>query len=348
MTRLRMRKDDPLRQMKAEMAKLPWPQRACRDMLVLYGDFYQNITFSALYRRQGEFNADFVYHYTSIEVFEKLIASGGDLLLTRFDELNDDSEFEYGWDTVMDYLSWHYHIRGHKLGLFWRELNKRREEGGYIPWVMSFSEAPDSLYQWSMYTSREQGGCSIAFDFRELNYVVESIRKAEHREFDVCFLPCLYDSDEKNRVLKVWAARNKEALNCLENLSYFDLKKRQDELVKPLLADIFMLAAIIKHYSFKFEREWRLLVMPKTNATIKTRQKQFELGGKHRYGFNACFSGAAVPLFSTRWIRGVGISPHPRKTRSDRFWHAFDAFCAVGRKQSETGIWQSDVPYNGR
>lgn len=348
MTRLRMRKDDPLRQMNAEMSKLPWPQRACRDMLVLYGDFYQNITFSALYRRQGEFNADFVFHYTSMETFEKLIEPGGDLLLTRFDELNDDSEFEYGWNAVMDYLSWHHDIRGHKAGLFWREMHKRREEGICLPWVMSFSEAADSLYQWSMYTNRQNGGCSIAFDFRELNYVVETIRHSVHNEFDVYFLPCLYDSEEKSRIFNIWSTRNKEILAQVKNLPYMELKKRQKEVLGPLLPDVFMLSAIIKHYSFKFEREWRLLIIPKASGVAKSRQQPFELGGKQRYGFNTCFSEVGVPLFSARWIRGVGISPHPRQTRSNRFWHAFDAFCAAGRKQSETGLWQSEVPYNGR
>ena len=154
MTRLRLRKDDPFRGMKAAMQKLPWPDSVARDAVVKYGDFYQSIIFNALYRRQAKFKGDFVFHYTSVDVFKKLIAPDGDLLLTRFDELNDDSEFEYGWQVVLNKLEWCSGISKLKLRLFVREMSIRRHEGARVPWIMSFSEAPDSLSQWSMYTDR--------------------------------------------------------------------------------------------------------------------------------------------------------------------------------------------------
>jgi hypothetical protein len=108
MTRLRLRKDDPLRDMMTGIRNLPWPDKLSSDFVFSYGDFCQSIKFDTLFRRQGKFKGDFIFHYTSCETFQRLIAPGGDLLMTRFDELNDDSEFEYGWQQVMGELEWRY------------------------------------------------------------------------------------------------------------------------------------------------------------------------------------------------------------------------------------------------
>ena len=347
MTRLRLRKDDPLRDMMAAIRNLPWPDKLSRDSVFPYGDFCQSVKFDTLFRRQGQFKGDFVFHYTSCETFQRLIAPDGDLLMTRFDELNDDSEFEYGWQQVMGELEWRYDIRGRKAGLFVREMMNRCAEGVRIPWIMSFSESADSLSQWGMYTDRQHGGCSVVFDFREINYITESIRRNGHCCFEVFFLPCLYSRDEIKRGLKIWSLRYMDILEEIKNLEYQEVKAHRESLICPLISDLVMLAAIIKHPGFEAEREWRLFVIPNPTPKGTPIAPPFILNGKHRYGFNMCFA-AKRPLYTMKWIRGVGVSPQPTATLSDRFWKVFDAFCKAGREQWETGVWQSGIPYNGK
>lgn len=346
MTRLRLRNNDSFRAMKAELKKLPWPSRIGQDVVFHYGDFYQSIVFNALYRRQAKFKGDFVFHYTSFDVFKKLIAPGADLLMTRFDELNDDSELEHGWQRVLRELEWSCGISKLKLRLFNHEMVSRREEGVQIPWLMSFSEAPDSLPQWGRYTNRSTGGCSIAFDFREINYISEGIRKDECGCFEMRFLPCLYNQDEIGRAWRIFCNKWKSELKKIKDLTYQEVKAFKDYFVCPLVPDLFMLAAIIKHPGFESEREWRLIVVPRNVKKGTTIPTPILLKGRHRYGLNMCFAKNR-PLYTMNWIRGVGVSPHPKETRSDRFWMVFDEFCNAGRKQWETGVWQSEIPFNG-
>ena len=347
MTRLRLRKNDPLRGMTAEFKKLPWPGRIERDVVFRYGDFYQSVVFNALYRRQATFKGDFVFHYTSVDVFKKLIAPGADLLMTRYNELNDDSEFEYGWLQIISALEWQCGIPKGKTELFICEKKNICAEGAWIPWIMSFSEFPDALSQWGMYTDRKRGGCSIAFDFREMNYTVEKLRMDENRRFDVYFLPCLYDRHEINRVWKLWCEQHRVELGKIASLTYRELKAQRADITQPLMPDLLMLAAIIKHQGFEAEHEWRLMVRSKSIAEDISSVFPFILNGKHRYGFNMCFA-KTKPIYTMKWIRGVGASPQPVKSLYDRFWELFDDFCNAGRKQWETGAWMSEIPYNGK
>ncbi len=347
MTRLRLRKNDPLRGLVLAIRGLPRPSRVDCGLVFPYRDFYHSILLDALFRRQDKFKGDFVFHYTSLDVFEKLIKPDGDLLMTRFDELNDDSEFEYGWQQIVQKMECNCGMQRRKVKLFVREKARMCAEGLQVPWIMSFSELPDSLSQWSMYTNRKSGGCSIAFDFREINYTVDVLRRDKRVEFDVWFLPCLYDWFEIERVWKVWCHEHNGALNAIMNLDYCDLKRRQADIFHPLIDDLFMLAAIIKHPGFSAEREWRLVVSPKKAANCNSHVKPITVGAKHRYGFNMCFA-KNKPLYTMKWIRGVGLSPNPDKSRYDRFWKVFDDFCKAGRKQWETGVWLSEIPYNGK
>ena len=59
--------------MEAELQKLSWFDRIDYKNIFHHGVFYQSIVFNALYRRQAKFNGDFVFHYTSVDVFKKLI-----------------------------------------------------------------------------------------------------------------------------------------------------------------------------------------------------------------------------------------------------------------------------------
>ena len=343
MTRLRARSDDPLRKMTRKMVELPWPGHVSRDISFPYGDLYESIKFDALYRRQNEFKGDFVFHYTSAETFEKLISSEADLLLSRFNEMNDDEEVIYGWSQVLCFLEWTDGIQGLKLRLFRQAFDYRMYHTSQVPWVVSFSESPDSLSQWGMYTDRKLGGCSIAFDFRELNYAAERIQRGGSRDFDVFFLPCYYHHDDVRRILELWFEGCREVFGVIQKEEYKTVKSQRCELIEPLMFDMLMLATIIKYPGFEAEREWRLIIVPKHSESLEP----VLLHGKYRYGINKCFSDRK-PIYTMRWIRGVGASPHPKDSRSDRFWHLFDSFCAAGRRQWETGAWQSEIPYNGR
>ena len=346
MTRLKLRKDDPIRNMMATMRGLPCPSKVADNFVIQYGDFYESIIFDVLYRRQPKFKRDFVFHYTSLEVFDKLIAPDGDLLMTRFNELNDYTELTLGWQYVMKRLKWSGYITGLKARFFESE-KKRMIENSRIPYIMSFSEAGDDLSQWRGYTDRESGGCSIAFDFREINYTVYSVRKKEGGLFDFYFLPCLYEDEGTARVWNIWRDIRKSKLEEIRSLSYKELKPLKEWLIRPLVEELLVLSAIIKHHGFCSEREWRLMVVPKSREQVEAIPEPILLNGKHRYGLNMCF-GLKKPLYSEKWIRGVGTSPHPKTSLPDRFWKSFDDFCKAGRKQWETGAWMSEIPYRGK
>ena len=48
MTRLRLRKGDPLRDIMAAIRNLPWPDKLSRDSVFPYGDFCQSVKFDTL------------------------------------------------------------------------------------------------------------------------------------------------------------------------------------------------------------------------------------------------------------------------------------------------------------
>ena len=52
-------------------------------------------------------SGDVVYHYTKSNVFEELMKEDGDILCSRYTDLNDDGEWNLGVDYVSKFISNH-------------------------------------------------------------------------------------------------------------------------------------------------------------------------------------------------------------------------------------------------
>jgi hypothetical protein len=136
--------------------------------------------------------------------------------------------------------------------------------------VASFSESRDLLSQWRGYATGSSG-VSLGSDLRELR---------PQRPL-VVFAPCIYDNDEKRKLLKEIVNGLFEVLIQSVSLAYsaaeqhnsmtFDKWYESDPDITEMLKqidrrkmlatyDLLRVAALMKHSSFSEEREWRLVI----------------------------------------------------------------------------------------
>ena len=55
-------------------------------------------------------SGDVVYHYTKSNVFEELMKEDGDILCSRYTDLNDAGEWDLGIDYISEYISNHNRV----------------------------------------------------------------------------------------------------------------------------------------------------------------------------------------------------------------------------------------------
>ena len=346
-TVLPCRKDDPLKAMLAEIDGWVYYKKACEYYIPGYpGTPYDHMRAFLLWRREDVFDAKFIHHYTGFDVFQKLREKESDLACTHFKMLNDDEEFVRGFNHVLDELNCKGDIRidGYHRGWLLKYLNTSISDGIHGPWVMSFSERCNDLYQWSAYTDRKFGGCSIAFDLRELNSIVDAYRNEKDSSFNLYLAPCIYDWSEFRTLMETAKFVNVETWKSFQNRKVSSLKKMTPPM---LLGDawdhIIMLASLNKHKCFECEHEWRLIMMPKWNLKPEQFPRPSLIGGKLRYQL-AQASPNLERRFNRRIIRGAMISPQGNQ----RFNEAV-ADQIVGKFwDNDCRIYLSDLPYNGK
>jgi Protein of unknown function (DUF2971) len=146
--------------------------------------------------------------------------------------------------------------------------------------VACFSGAKDQLSQWRGY-SYGTSGVSIGFDLRE-------IRSNLNRQLAV-FAPCIYDDNEKRKLLREIIKELVERTAKLEELAYsagldawnskkyeshekgfsdwfenspecLELSQQIDHNRMSATYDLLHVAALMKHSSFSEEKEWRLAI----------------------------------------------------------------------------------------
>ena len=210
-----------------------------------------------------------LYHYTTIEVLDKLLEEGnGDLRCTYFRDLNDSAEFKAGYEYFADYCKRHdFGGDGEKvlrdLQGIWHKLQTLYLEA---PWVMSFSTERDSLYQWVAYTDRQKGGVAIGFDRIRLENAVK--KSAERNGLEVMLLPCLYvDRGKKKKTDSDVAVIDK-----LDDLISFFIEKideKSPDWVQELGTAILIFSSIVKDKAFCAEHEWRLVVITRDRLSCK-------------------------------------------------------------------------------
>jgi hypothetical protein len=205
-----------------------------------------------------------LFHYTSQQGLIGILSSKT-LWSTRIQYLNDSTEF------------------GYTVELLKNPINARRERGLYLPKVFDvmakgfdalskihihvacFSEEGDVLSQWRGYGPGGSGGFSIGFTESQL------VQAAGRQS---CFLaPCIYD-----------VHRQSELVNVLLDDFFAEVAVRaKDErpdykgMGLDFFFDFVLLACVLKHPSFKEEREWRIVTqdLPDSHTQVAVRQGKF-------------------------------------------------------------------------
>lgn len=270
---------------------------------------------------------DIIWHYTSIDVFKKMMMEETGLYATHVRFLNDSSEFRYGFDVVRtlseEYIKERSKESNNKDILkrikFLQIQKKQKQLEDMIDalkridvYVTCFSRDYDNLYQWWCYTP--EGGVSIGFSRQELQ---KTIFGANHKKIGNInsepFWMFSYSSPPPEC----------DALGCLCKCLYS--KKEQKDafwgslssLPDPRRSNMFFLAALMKHNSFSFENEERIV-----------------------YSGSSCFSKIEIignkpriPIIGAsksnirRLIKGVIISPHGNREQNFYLAHLLAHKC---------------------
>ena len=230
-----------------------------------------------------------VYHYTSLEIFFKLLDGIKDdsfiFYASRISELNDKSELLLGfkkfWRLLptiekeleidkkeyrLSSLSNNGDFNGLPQIIYNRLINSQ-----HIPFVISFSNDKDSLPMWSLYGN---SGYGVALGFN----IQFNISKNQSRFFDMtkfdpsrpCSVRVSYGGLTKNSIIynyvKLLYSMYYNRINGIKDEK--KIIKKQIELVE----DIGITASVLlKHQSFSFEKESRYYCKVYDDNLIKFR-----------------------------------------------------------------------------
>lgn len=206
-----------------------------------------------------------IYHYTSKEVFWKILMGKTDLYCTYYRELSDPKEFLTGICEVGS--AWRRMCNGDTrkyTRLFAGIIAMSGDfETDYNSWAMSFSLNKDATHLWKEYTDRKDGGYAIGF---KTENIIKKLREYKCFSNDkwslISCLPCIYDGDDDaDKIGNVVEYVLDEVCNKLTYLldqKYKDGKN--EEIARSILC--MLLSSIIKHKDYREESEWRIVVVP--------------------------------------------------------------------------------------
>jgi len=192
--------------------------------------------------------------------------------------------------------------------------------------VCSFSTDGESLSQFRSYCP-DNNGFSIGFDHTELRNRVNS------QDFKTFYLlPCFYQKDEKNGMIQELSREVRIGIaSYLETNKDDYLDKTIDEYNRKFL----LLASILKHESFRDEKEWRLFCFKK--HPVAPSEIQF------RKGKSMVLPYITIELQGTAKfspIRQIYVGPTPHKDLSMK-----SVKLLVQSKQLSCSVDDSKIPY---
>lgn len=209
-----------------------------------------------------------IYHYTSVEVFEKMLHDESDFYLSESTLLNDRKELLAGIDLLFTYQK--------EIGIDLFCGLKKEFVKEYVgnpteePWVMCFSSDADSLGQWISYTDRQRGGVAVGFDidqlFNRIKIGYNNWNVVDDKYGCLMYLvPCFYeesDITEISKLIEYLFGEYRE--HQLELNGYSDDSARRAITMELIL----IFSSMIKHESFHAENEWRIVFLPHSEKRV--------------------------------------------------------------------------------
>ena len=192
-------------------------------------------------------NVELLYHYTNCEVAQELFKENADLWCTHYRFMNDSKEWFSGLELIGDIL------RNQGSDELADEVDLLPEKIGCAPWITSFSMNCDKASMWGMYCDRSNGGFALGFNLVDLEQLIDQKNKSSQDEYFL--LPCIYDTNTVKSILTYILDEchsDEDEHLCKEGCVC--------ELTPRILSRIFFLSLIVKHPSFDYEDEWRLIV----------------------------------------------------------------------------------------
>jgi hypothetical protein len=266
-----------------------------------------------------------VWHYTNLTGFEGILSSGR-VWATEAHHTTDRTEFVHARDVAAHYFE-RWHPRDDSMAAAKQAaqdtLARSFEEGILSPsqaeiFIASFCATDDLKSQWMEYADAGRG-ISLSFDLRR-------VRPPDEIGSGVTFAPCLYATDEKERMIedalsdwvntfyelhkntgsKKWATERLREWRMVDRIYglRFDMaalnNSNQEEFRKQLhrsLAqtsfDLLRIASHCKDHTFYQESEWRLALPHTKGKPMKSTEILYR-------GTNRAIPYVAHNLFSGR------------------------------------------------
>lgn len=200
-----------------------------------------------------------LYHYTSLDVLEK-ITSTGTIWATDVHYLNDKTEYRNARTFIEKTLEERLHKKRDThaaVESHFQKIDKKSRQPDVF--VTSFSKDGDSLPQWRGYGANGQG-VAIGFLPAALKSGILQIPdiawrgQPDNAPVDLALMKCVYKDSEKDAIITESVDSYLSAVEGTHPRINFDMSAR---LLSGLVDQC---SPLFKDESFKEEREWRLVM----------------------------------------------------------------------------------------
>lgn len=240
-----------------------------------------------------------LYHYTSLEVLEKITRSG-EIWASDIEFLNDSDEYVNAKKFIKQELEQRVEKNEKLRAMVHAHVGQIEHELDHLDtYVTSFSTEADSLPQWRGYCPNAQG---VAIGF--LPWAIKSAEfgptKEDYERIDLQLLKCVYTPKEKRTLLDPHLDRFLELLD-----KHLGTDSLEPGRLLGTLTDAC--CPFFKNESFSEEREWRLSVRCWDRNSPP---REFHIG---RSTIIPHLKGNLKKNYSLDFIKEVVIGPTPNQ-----------------------------------
>jgi hypothetical protein len=269
-----------------------------------------------------------LYHYTSAGALAGILSSRS-FWATNIRFLNDSKEFELAKELLAELLEDEIEEAESKYD---KALYRVLQEGlskspSTEVFVASFSEDGDQLGQWRAYCPAGSGYA--------LGVTPAVLRQAYGIKDRPLLLRCLYDDDEHQTLLSRLIGLAEDYLESSNVHRSDDPDRVYREAFKVFIKWLPTAAAVIKHPSFREEKEWRLIA---PSSFFRAASPAVRAGRSMLIPYHAFVLVEGTTPMSIHDIV-VGPTPHPTLAVE-----GVEALCAVNGART-TPVTTSDIPY---